>query len=317
MKRITADVLVPAYNEEGIIGKTINSIAKQTNLDDAHFSVHIVTNGCTDHTLQEAKRAIAALETQTHMDFTVHSLDISSKIHALNFGLRQTSAPIVIAVDADTVLSPNCFSATLKLFQDPEAMVGGPLPQALVSKKNCDKIVGKMQKTVNICNRLYECIRPVGCMIAWRRELFDEYPTTIAGDDSWISYTAATKYGWQSVRLAKDATAWIVAPKQWIDYIKQESRFQRIDRQLLEVFPEFKRVFLMQRTAIRSAAAKYRETIKAEFKKQRIHLNYWEHHAFIQKICAENAELMSGELLGADNRWETILTTKKTPEELC
>jgi cellulose synthase/poly-beta-1,6-N-acetylglucosamine synthase-like glycosyltransferase len=317
MKRITIDVLIAAFNEEGIIGKTIRSIASQTDIGHAQFTVHIIANGCTDNTVEEVRQTIHRMPKKSNIAFNVYDLPETGKTKALNYGLEHVTSPIVISIDGDTVLSPNCFSETLALFEDPKVMVGGPLPQMVISKPNCNRLIGKMQKTANICGRIYECTAPAGCMIAYRREVFDKYPLTIAADDTWLVFTAAYKYGWDAVRVTRDATVWVVAPQQWVDYIKQESRFLRVSNQLLEVFPEFKKVFKAQRQAIRQAAKEYRSVIKDELKQRKVHLIHWKHRAFLQKLCDENAELMASELLSADNRWEAILTTKRTPPETC
>ncbi|MEK7153260.1 MAG: glycosyltransferase family 2 protein [Patescibacteria group bacterium] len=317
MQHITIDVLIAAFNEEAIIGKTIRSIANQSDIDHARLSVHIIANGCTDNTVKEAEHTIKNLAAKPNITYYVYNLSETGKTKALNYGLDRVTSPIIFSVDGDTVLSPNCFSETLALFEDPRVMVGGPVPQMLISKPNCNRLIGKMQKVANICSRIYECITPAGCMIAYRREVFDKYPTSIAADDTWLTFTAAYKYGWEAVRITREATVWVVAPQQWIDYIKQESRFLRVSNQLLEVFPEFKKVFKLQRQAIRKAGKEYRLVIKEELKQRKVHLIHWKHRAFLQKLCDENADLMASELLTADNLWETILTTKRTPSELC
>lgn len=317
MNSHTVDVLVAAYNEAGIIAKTLKSIAAQRGDGTTTFSIHVLANGCTDDTVPLAEATIAELPTRPDMTFHVHNLKQASKIKALNFGLQRTTAPLIFSVDADSVLSSNCFIETLELFEDPDTMVGGPLPQLLVGKKHCDALLGQLQRTANICNRYYECTTPGGCMIAWRRGLAAAFPTDIAADDTWLAFKAAHLHGWDSVRVTRTAEVHVVGPQQWLDYIKQESRFARITRQLLEVFPEFAEVREQQMEFVKELAQKHLQVVKHQLKRENVRVKCLKYRTFLQEVCEENGLLMAEQLLGADNRWEAILTTKQTPSEIC
>lgn len=317
MNNQTVAVLVAAYNEAGIIQKTLKSIASQRGDGSTTFAIHVLANGCTDNTVELARATIADLSERPDMTFQVHNLKQPSKIKALNFGLQRTHAPLIFSVDADSVLSSNCFIETLELFEDPATMVGGPLPQLVVGRKHCDALLGQLQRTANICNRYYECTTPGGCMIAWRRELAPEFPTDIAADDTWLAFRAAHQHGWNSVKVTRTAEVHVVGPQQWLDYIKQESRFARVTRQLLEVFPEFAQVRAQQMEVVKELAQKHLQVVKHQLRRENIRVKCLKYRTFFQDVCDENSLLMADQLLGADNRWEAIMTTKRTPEELC
>jgi cellulose synthase/poly-beta-1,6-N-acetylglucosamine synthase-like glycosyltransferase len=311
------DVLIAAYNESGIIAKTLRSIATQQLEDDCQFKIHVIANGCTDDTVEIAKQTIAELEPHPQLSFEVYVREKPHKIGALNEGLQRSEAPIVFSIDADAVLTPHCFKETLALFDDPGVMVGGPLPQFIVSYKNCQLLLGRIQRVANICYRIFECTTPSGCMIAFRRSFVNQFPTTIAGEDTWLAFHAAYQYGWQAVAITRKAEVHIVAPQQWLDYLKQESRFVRSTQQLLEVFPEFRAVRQAQQQLTKRLAVQHLTVVREQLKKERLQLVSLRARLLFQKMCQENASLMAHELLSPDNLWEPIVTTKKSPADTC
>lgn len=312
MKRYVIDVLIPAHNESAIIDKTIQSIAVQNIDRDWQFTIHVLANGCTDSTAEVAEQTIATLPNIPQMTFKIHNLKDANKIKSLNYGLKCSDSPFVFCIDADAILTPNCFAATINLFKEPEVIVAGPMSQLLIGRKQRKGLLGQIQKTANICGRFYECTTPAGCMIAHRRELFDQYPTTIAADDTWTNFFAASKFGWDAVRVAKDAKVYVVGPQQWLDYFKQESRFVRGTAQLLEEFPEFIPVRKEQIITIRKLAQKNLAKVKKQLKRDHLKVATIKQRELVQSICAENADFMAEQLI-KDGQWERIYTTKQAP----
>ncbi|HSX17323.1 MAG TPA: glycosyltransferase family 2 protein [Patescibacteria group bacterium] len=314
MKRYIADVLVPAYNEEAMIGKTLRSIANQKIEPDWHFRVQVITNGCTDDTRKVAERTIAELQHNEHFEFVLHSLEQPSKIRALQFGLDRADAPLIFCIDADSIVSNNCFAATLREFQNPHTMLAGPLPQVIVPKERCNTKLGYIHRTANVCRRAYEVISPGGAMIGYRRENMDGYPEGIASDDSYVTFKMAERFGWESVRVPRDAVVYWIGAQNWVDYIKQESRFARATVQLLERFPEFATVRQTQKEIVRWEERKKLVTVRFKLKRAGIPLGTLGYLRFLQKACAENAGFIPDQLIGSDGRWETILSTKQAPD---
>jgi len=92
-RRRTA-VLIPAHNEETVIGETLNSIVPQLQSDDRLI---VVADNSTDNT--------AAIAIDAHAEVIVRSdLTCRGKGFALDFGIRHLEADppdIVIIIDAD------------------------------------------------------------------------------------------------------------------------------------------------------------------------------------------------------------------------
>ncbi|MGI0046824.1 MAG: glycosyltransferase family 2 protein [Nitrosotalea sp.] len=86
-------VLVPAYNEEKVIERTIQSLI-ETKYPDKEIIV--IDDGSKDNTLQiinKYKRQIKALHK-----------DNGGKASAINFGLAYSTGQIIVVVDADTIV---------------------------------------------------------------------------------------------------------------------------------------------------------------------------------------------------------------------
>ncbi len=97
------DVMIAAFNEEAVIGKTIASILASR---DADVRVIVVDDGSTDATLATIREAY-------ENDPRVVTLTKANggKASALNFALAHVEAPIVVGVDADTMIESGAIAA--------------------------------------------------------------------------------------------------------------------------------------------------------------------------------------------------------------
>jgi glycosyltransferase involved in cell wall biosynthesis len=89
-------LVLPYFNEEGFIGETLSSLARQV---DRRFRLVLVDNGSTDNSTAVARVAIASLgsiEADWLSELT------PGKIHALRRGIAEARTPFVGTVDADT-----------------------------------------------------------------------------------------------------------------------------------------------------------------------------------------------------------------------
>ena len=93
-------VVIPAHNEEAVLGQTLRTL-----LEDAapgEFEVVVVPNGCTDATAEVAR---------SYRGVTVLELPASSKASALNAGEELATGFPRIYLDADIQLSTACARA--------------------------------------------------------------------------------------------------------------------------------------------------------------------------------------------------------------
>lgn len=86
-------VIIPAHNEEGYIGKTIEALNKNAVL----FELVVVCDSCTDNTGEIAKQ-------YTNIVFNV---DFQTVSKTRNFEVSKSSGDILVFLDADTIVSDN------------------------------------------------------------------------------------------------------------------------------------------------------------------------------------------------------------------
>jgi biofilm PGA synthesis N-glycosyltransferase PgaC len=110
-------VIVPAYNEEDAISKTIESLLK---LSYPKKEIILVNDGSTDRTLEVARSFADGNLVK------LVSKPNGGKWDALNAGIREAQGEFAICIDADTLLDQNSIQHLIKHFQDPHvAAVAG------------------------------------------------------------------------------------------------------------------------------------------------------------------------------------------------
>lgn len=103
-------VIVPALNEQDLIGDTLNRIMDQSGLDEV--DVWLVDGGSTDLTAEIASRWVPVLRCQP------------GRAHQMNLGSRHALGDVILYCHADTVL-PKEFGLAIRGAMDDEEVVGG------------------------------------------------------------------------------------------------------------------------------------------------------------------------------------------------
>ncbi len=110
-------VLIPAYNEEKVIARTIRSVCSSTY---KNLRIVVIDDGSKDDTFD------VATETAKHPDaqgrVTVLTKPNGGKAEALNFALRSidpAGEPIYVGIDADGVIAHDAIARLVPHFADP------------------------------------------------------------------------------------------------------------------------------------------------------------------------------------------------------
>ena len=118
---VTVTVLIPAHNEEGTLGATVNSLLAQSHQP---HRVIVVADNCTDSTVAIARGAGAEVISTVG--------NTAKKAGALNQALKQLlpgqgDNDLVMVMDADTVLDAGFLAAAVRRFTSDRALmaVGG------------------------------------------------------------------------------------------------------------------------------------------------------------------------------------------------
>ncbi len=114
-------VLIPAYNEEAVIVRTIRSVL---NSDYKNLRVIVVDDGSTDRTAEVAREAYASEIASGLVQVLMKANE--GKAAALNHALELTDEEVYVGIDADTVIAPDAISRLIPHFADPRigAMAG-------------------------------------------------------------------------------------------------------------------------------------------------------------------------------------------------
>ncbi|MCM3873468.1 MAG: glycosyltransferase [Pyrinomonadaceae bacterium] len=216
-------IIVPAYNEELVIAKTIESLLASTY---PSFEIIVVDDGSTDHT-SEVVRDRFSFDNRIRL-FTKEN---AGKGEALNFGLDHARGELIVALDADTLFVPQTIAALAHRFQDPSiAAVAG---NAKVG--NRINLVTRLQAleyitSQNLDRRAFaslNCITVVpGAVGAWRRDLVKRAggfsSDTLAEDQDLTLELRRLGY---TIGYEENAIAWTEAPDTWIALAKQRFRW--------------------------------------------------------------------------------------------
>src|SRR5438270_10738143 len=121
-------VLVPAYNEEKVIERTVRSVLASTY---PKLRVIVIDDGSKDRTLE-----IARTRFQNEIasgKVTVLTKPNSGKAEALNFGLQHVTEDFYIGIDADTVIAREAIARLVPHFAD--ATIGAVAGNAKVGNR--------------------------------------------------------------------------------------------------------------------------------------------------------------------------------------
>jgi cellulose synthase/poly-beta-1,6-N-acetylglucosamine synthase-like glycosyltransferase/peptidoglycan/xylan/chitin deacetylase (PgdA/CDA1 family)/spore germination protein YaaH len=121
-------VLIPAYNEETVIVRTIRSVL---NSDYKNIHVVVIDDGSTDRTVEMARQAYAAEIAAGRVQ--VLTMPNGGKAAALNFALATMKEEIYVGIDADTVIAADAISKLIPHFEDP--LIGAMAGNAKVGNR--------------------------------------------------------------------------------------------------------------------------------------------------------------------------------------
>jgi cellulose synthase/poly-beta-1,6-N-acetylglucosamine synthase-like glycosyltransferase/peptidoglycan/xylan/chitin deacetylase (PgdA/CDA1 family)/spore germination protein YaaH len=121
-------VLIPAYNEETVIVRTIRSVL---NSDYKNLHVIVIDDGSLDRTFDVAREAYTAEIAAGRVQVLTHPN--GGKASALNFALERITEEIYVGIDADTVIATDAISKLIPHFEDP--LIGAMAGNAKVGNR--------------------------------------------------------------------------------------------------------------------------------------------------------------------------------------
>ena len=226
----TISILVPAYNEEKVIRRAIETTLEAEY--PACKEIVVIDDGSTDNTYQ------IALEYADRGVKVIHRPN-GGKAVAINHGLRFSQGDIIIIVDADSMVGKNTLIELVQPMKDPEiAAVAGNIK--VLNRMNwltkCQAL--EYITSINIYRRALDVFGSVtvvpGALGAYRREALagsGEYdPDTLVED---FDVTMKTLKSGKVVQASTKAIAYTEAPQAPAEFIKQRLRWYRGNFQAL------------------------------------------------------------------------------------
>jgi len=216
-------VLVPAHNEAKGIGPAIAALLRS---DVPSLEVVVVDDGSTDATLAEARAAAG----DDHRVRIVQQAN-AGKAAALAHAFELTDAPIVVVVDADSIVEPQAVRRLVAPLSDPTigAVAGnvkvGDRRGLLLALQHLEYVMG-----INLDRTFAERAGAItvvpGALGAFRSEAVvaaGGFPSETLAEDADLTF-AIGALGYRVVQ-AMDARVWTEAPRDFIGLYRQRFRW--------------------------------------------------------------------------------------------
>lgn len=108
IKQPAVSIIVPAYNEQVTIARTVENLLLQNY---PNFNIIFVDDGSKDETYNIIKEKYSS-----NNKVEIHTKENGGKATALNFGIDLSKNDFVVCIDADTVLLPNAIQEMMRFF---------------------------------------------------------------------------------------------------------------------------------------------------------------------------------------------------------
>ncbi|MDZ4226487.1 MAG: glycosyltransferase [Candidatus Pacearchaeota archaeon] len=169
LSKVKVTVIIPAYNEEDSIEKTVKSVSKSNYPD---FEIIVVDDGSKDRTFEIAKKLEGSKVRVFHKEN-------GGKGTALNFGIKKATGKIIFTMDADTTVDRESMKRMVRFFKDKTVMSVTP---AMVIN-NPRTIFQRIQYTEYalglFLRKAFSSLRAIyiapGAFSAYRKWFFDKY----------------------------------------------------------------------------------------------------------------------------------------------
>ena len=223
-------VLIPAYNEEKVIARTIESTLE---IDYPKKEIIVIDDGSKDNTLliakQYEKKGIKVLHKEN-----------GGKASALNYGTSFARGEFLAILDADTIVGRSSLKESIKVFED-DSNVGGVAGNIKIRNKvnwitwcqALEYIVG-----LQITRRAFDMFGAItivpGALGLFKTSVLKEagmYDKATLVED--FDATVKVLKSGQTVRGTAKSLAYTEAPESLIGFIRQRKRWYRGNLQVL------------------------------------------------------------------------------------
>ncbi len=217
-------VLIPAYNEERVIQRSVQQVLESA---DVRIEVIVIDDGSADATSEIVRKSFGK-------DRRVHLLRVKNggKAVALNCGLALARSDLIIALDADTQFEPTTIARLVRWFAADDrlgavagnAKVGNRVN--LVTKWQALEYVTAQNLERRAMARFSAMTVVPGAVGAWRRQAIEQvggYPPDTLAEDQDLTLSVQHA-GWRVI-YDQSAIAWTEAPQSLRQLARQRFRW--------------------------------------------------------------------------------------------
>jgi cellulose synthase/poly-beta-1,6-N-acetylglucosamine synthase-like glycosyltransferase/peptidoglycan/xylan/chitin deacetylase (PgdA/CDA1 family)/spore germination protein YaaH len=221
---LAVSVLIPAYNEERVIERSVAQVLQSKN---ARVEVIVIDDGSRDRTSAIVTEAFGKNDRVRLL-----TIENGGKARALNCGLELATSEILIALDADTQFEPETIARLARWFAADQKL-GAVAGNAKVG--NRINVITKWQALEYITAQNLErrALARLGAMTvvpgavgAWRKQAILDvggYPPDTLAEDQDLTI-AIQRAGWR-VTYDQGAIAWTEAPQTLRQLARQRFRW--------------------------------------------------------------------------------------------
>jgi cellulose synthase/poly-beta-1,6-N-acetylglucosamine synthase-like glycosyltransferase len=238
-------VIVPAWNEEVGIKKTIKSLIENTH---DRIEIIIVNDGSTDNSDAVIKDIIEKTEQDVrykNIAMRYFYKENGGKGTALNLGIEKSKGEIIVTMDADSAFEKNTISNFVEYFTDKniDAAVGNV---KIANKRN---IIGLLQRLEYLFGFYYKRTHAVlgaeyifgGACAAFRREIFDNLGYFDIGNKTEdIEMSMRVRFHGLRCAYAENAVCWTEGASTIMGLINQRLRWKK---GRLDTFIRYRKLF--------------------------------------------------------------------------
>jgi cellulose synthase/poly-beta-1,6-N-acetylglucosamine synthase-like glycosyltransferase len=219
----TVSIIVPCWNEEATVSKTIHSLL---NLDypKDKLKIMVVDDGSTDNTWQVVQKF------KNNPRIELYTKENGGKYTALNFGLSKNNSDLVGCLDADSYVHKDALKKIVTYFEDKETMAVAPSIK-LWEPKNFLQLLQKVEYGFGIFTRkLFHYMKAIyitpGPFSIFRKSVFEKlggYEHAHNTED--IQIALRMQKNGMKIAHAHNAYVYTVPPKTVRKLLKQRVRW--------------------------------------------------------------------------------------------
>ncbi|MEK6840463.1 MAG: glycosyltransferase [Nanoarchaeota archaeon] len=213
-------VIIPAYNEEETIEKTLKSVLKS---DYPDFDVIVIDDGSTDNTLKIARKF-------ENEKVRVFHKENGGKGTALNLGIKRAKGKIIFTMDADTTVDTKSMKNMVRFFKDEEIMCVSPA--IVIDKpKNILQRVQYMEYLLGLfLRKAFASLKSIyitpGAFSAYRKTFFDKYGLYDVGNPTEdLEMALRIQYKGFYTENCPEAPVYTIAPSKFKELMIQRRRW--------------------------------------------------------------------------------------------